>query len=124
MLVMKSKYQERGFSHNDLQPSSFNRLLPLIKEAKMLRMWLFNKFSMNWYTLEEFEEKYSNTEFNNYDINNILENMVIRDPVAGVSAFHKQLDQRLQQMNAETSSLRQKGAEFEKKVIKYYQNKK
>lgn len=121
---MKPKYQERQFSHNDLQPSSFSKISPIVKEAKLQKMWLYNKFSGNWYTPEEFQQKYQNGDYNNYDINNILENMVIRDPIAGISAFHKELDTRLEQMNIETRLLRQKGEAFEKKVIKYYQENK
>ncbi|MBB2148937.1 hypothetical protein [Pedobacter gandavensis] len=119
---MKEKDQTpRNLSHHERQPSSFNKVMPIVKEAKLQNMWLYNKLNGNWYTPDEFQTKYQNNEYNNFDVSRILENMVIRNPIAGVNAFHKQLNKELEDLSTATKILRERGEAFEKKVIEYYQ---
>jgi hypothetical protein len=100
------------------------KLMPMVKEALLHKVWLYNKLNGNWYTPEEFQAKYENTELNNYQINSLLENMVLRDPKGGNTAYHKAIEQKIEQLHKEINELRSKGEAFLNKVIDYYQRKK
>jgi len=99
-------------------------LIPMVKEALLHKVWLYNKLNGNWYTPEEFQAKYEKTELNNYQINSLLENMVLRDPKGGNTAYHKAIEQKIEQLHKEINELRIKGEAFLNKVIDYYQRKK
>jgi hypothetical protein len=34
------------------------KLMPMVKEALLHKVWLYNKLNGNWYTPEEFQAKY------------------------------------------------------------------
>ncbi|WP_316753253.1 hypothetical protein [Pedobacter gandavensis] len=121
---MRQKTEDaRRLSHYDQQRGDFKRLMPIVKEALLHKVWLYNKSNGNWYTPEEFQEKYANKEFNNYQITNILENMIMRDPKGGNTAYHKAIELKIEQHHKEINELRSKGESFLNKVIDYYQRK-
>lgn len=120
---MRTKAPERRLSHHDQQLGDRKKLMPLVKEALLHKVWLYNKENGNWYTPEEFQAKYENTELNNYQITNILENMVMRHPKGGNIAYHKTIEQKTEQHRKEIDELRSKGESFLNKVIDYYQHK-
>lgn len=103
---------------------SFTALSPLVNEAKRCKLWLYNKADGNWYTPEEFMDTFSPQKFDHFKMLGFLEDIVIRDPIAGVKAGYKELDNRLLKMQHETSALRAKLEEFAKKALIYYQTNK
>lgn len=113
----------RNLSHNDQQPARFNRLIPIYKEALRAGMWLFHKELRKWYSPEEFYAEYENKELNNYMVTELLENMIIRDPIGGINAANKQLDEMEVQMQTEFRTVRNNLSAFSKKAISYYQQK-
>lgn len=121
---MKRLKGENSLSHYDQQPACFTSLHPLLKEARIQNMWLYNRLSGNWYTPDEFEEKYREKQYTNYDMEGMLRNVSIRNPIAGIRAYHKKLNEKLEAMNKETEELRIKSELFNKKVIEYYQKQK
>lgn len=120
---MRTKAPERQLSHHDQQRGDKKKLMPLVKEALLQKVWLYNKENGNWYTPEEFQAKYESTELNNYQITNILENMVMRDPKGGNTAYHKAIELKIEQHHKEINELRSRGEKFLNKVIEYYQHK-
>jgi hypothetical protein len=122
--MMKQRYADvTRLNHHDQQRSDFKKLMPIVKEALLHKMWLYNSNSGNWYSPEEFQAAHQNREYTNYEIRSILENTVIRNPRAGIKAYYKELEDRLTKMEAETRALREKGEEFTRKVMAYYQDK-
>jgi hypothetical protein len=53
----------------------------------------------------------------------MLENIVIRDPRTGNTAYHKEIEKRIEQFHLEINALRSKGEAFLDKVVSYYQQK-
>lgn len=117
------QYSDGPKSYNDKQPGTFTSVRPLIKEALLNNMWLYNTYSNTWYTPEEFVEKFSDNKYSNYDIAQILEHVVVRDPRAGIRAFYKQLEKTIIDLQEVTKSLRDKGEAFQLRVSDYYYNK-
>ena len=64
------------------------------------------------------------TAMNNYELARMLENIVIRDPRTGNTAYHKEIEKRIEQFHQEINALRSKGEAFLDKVVSYYQQKK
>lgn len=121
---MKQKYADSTrLSHYDVQPADFKKLMPIVKEALLHKMWLYNTYSGKWFTPEEFQQAHENRELNNFDVRKILDHMVIRNPRAGIKAYYKELEERLVKMETETKALRDKGDAFTRKVLEYYQSK-
>lgn len=120
---MKNRTSTPRLSHHDEQKADKSRLLPIVKEAGRLNVWLYNKYNGNWYTPEEFSAKYRNTELNNYEMARMLENIIIRDPRAGNAAYHKTIVEKRMQYEKEMAELMEKGEAFINKVIDYYQRK-
>lgn len=110
-------------SHHDNQAGNFTSLTPLVKEALRGGMWLFNKYNGSWYTPEEFLEKFSPDQYSNYDIMMILQNVVIRDPRAGIRAYHKQCDKEIADFAVKLKDLRDRGQAFELRVFDYNHSK-
>lgn len=110
-------------SQFDMQRGDIKKLMPIVKEALLHKMWLYNTYSGKWFTPEEFQATHEDREYNNFDIRGILEHTVIRHPRAGIRAYHKELNERIIKMETETRALREKGEEFTNKVIAYYQDK-
>ena len=121
---MKGYQDKVRLSHYEQQRGDFKKILPIVKEALLQKVWLYNKFNGQWYTPEEFQAKYENREYNNYQISSILENMVMRDPIGGNAAYHKEIDKKVAQHHREITTLKEKGEAFLNKVIEYYQKKK
>lgn len=121
---MKPTELTRGVSHLDQQRGDNKRLMPIVKEALMHKVWLYNKEDGNWFTPEEFQEQYENTELNNHQIQSILEELVMRDPKGGNTAYHKAIEQKIENHHKEINELRIKGEAFLNKVIDYYQRRK
>lgn len=117
------RQEHSRLSHHQQQTGDVKKLMPLIKEALLQRVWLYNKDNGNWYTPEEFHEKYENAELNNYQLSQILENTVMRDPKGGNTAYHRAIEHKIEQLHNEINSLRSKGEAFLHKVIEYYQQK-
>lgn len=53
----------------------------------------------------------------------MLENMIIRDPRIGNTAYHKEIEKRIETFHKEINELRTKGEAFLHKVVSYYQQK-
>jgi len=119
---MNNKYTRSSpnLSHTDQQRGDFKRLMPIVKEAMLHQVWLYNKQNGNWYTPEEFQAEFAGKEYNNYEIREMLENMVIRDPRGGNTAFQKAIRQKTEQYHQELNELTNKGEAFLNKVIEYY----
>lgn len=120
---MRGKSEPARLSHYDQQPADREKLMPVVKEALRLNMWLYNKYNGNWYTPEEFTMKYRSTQLNNYELTKMLENIVIRDPRKGNTAYHKEIEKKIEQFHLEINALRNKGEAFLNKVVGYYQQK-
>lgn len=52
-----------------------------------------------------------------------MENISILDPRAGITAYHKLLESKLERYEKETAELRVKGETFTQRVLTYYQDK-
>ena len=103
--------------------TKFSRLWYIYSEALKSNCFIFDKSINKWYTPEEFREIYEKKEMSHTFISGLLCELVIRDPIAGIQAAHKQLDQRLEAMKKDTERDRLKLAEFTKMAIQYYQGK-
>ena len=119
---MKIINGSRQLSHQDKQTSSFTSMA-IVSEAKRSNCWLYNKLNHVWYTPEEFHDKYANHTDTNINIRKLLENVSIRDPRAGITAYHKLLESKLERYEKETAELRVKGEAFTQRVLAYYQDK-
>jgi len=119
---MKTVDRTHQLSHQDKQPSGFTSMA-IVAEARRSNCWLYNKLNHTWYTPEEFHEKYSNHTDTNFNIRSLLENISIRDPRAGIAAYHKLLESKLERYEKETAELRVKGENFTQRVLAYYQDK-
>lgn len=98
-------------------------MVPLYKEALRCGFWLYSKETGFWYTPEEFYLEFKKEEYTNHQITLILENIVIRDPIGGIEAGHRQL-QRLKAKNrGAEEDLEAKLEVFSKRAIDYYQKK-
>jgi len=120
---MKDYHETTRLSHNDQQRGDFKKLLPIVKEALLQKVWLYNKFNGAWYTPEEFQAIYRDKEMNNHQVNSLMNNIVMRNPLGGNAAYHKTIDQKIQQHQQEIAELKTKGEAFLNKVIEYYQQK-
>jgi len=110
-------------THHQRQQADFKQVLPLLVDAKLKKAWLYHKGFGRWYTPDEFEKEYSTDFLNNRDVEQLLENMVVRDPRTGNSAFQKAIRQRTEQYQKDIAELTQKGEAFLNKVIDYYKEK-
>lgn len=119
---MKTINGSHQLSHQDKQTSSFTSMA-IVAEAKRSNCWLYNKLNHTWYSPEEFHTKYANHSDTNINIRNLLENISIRDPRAGITAYHKLLESKLERYEKETAELRVKGEAFTQRVLAYYQDK-
>lgn len=99
------------------------RLWHIYNEALRAKCFIYHKEYKKWYTPEEFEEKYTAVELSNGQELRLIEELVIRDPIAGISAAHKQINTEIQNHKEKTDAALQKLNEFNKKVILYYQEK-
>jgi hypothetical protein len=64
--------------------SSFTNDEPMIKEARVSKMWIYCKSKKKWYTPEEFEELVKNRNPNDEGYIRWLSDFVIRDPIDGL----------------------------------------
>lgn len=101
----------------------WHRLAHIHREAIRAGYFLYNKGSGHWLTPEEFEAKYAYGDLSNTQVVNLLESVVIRDPIAGINAAHRQLNTNLARLMSETDRERVKLEEFSKKTLQYYQAK-
>ncbi len=97
--------------------------MSIVAEAKRANCWLYNKLNNQWYTPEEFHEKYANHRDTDINIRTLLQNIFIIDPNKGIKAYHKTLADKLAKFEAETRELRERGEAFTQRVIDYYQQK-
>lgn len=110
-------------THHQRQQSDFSHLVPLIVEAKLQKAWLYHKGFGRWYTPDEFEKEFSTCYLNNYDVEQLLLNIVVRDPRTGNAAFQKAIRLKTEQYQKELAELTHKGEAFLNKVIEYYKEK-
>lgn len=109
-------------ARNDNQNGIFTSM-SIVAEAERANCWLYNKLNNQWYTPEEFHEKYANHRDKDISIQNLLQNIFIIDPNKGIKAYHKTLADKLAKFEAETKELRERGEAFTQRVIDYYQQK-
>ncbi|WP_316851683.1 hypothetical protein [Pedobacter agri] len=119
---MKIVTDTPSVSLNDKKTGVFTSM-SIVAEAKRANCWLYNKLSKQWYTPEEFHEKYANHRDTDIDIRTLLQNVFIIDPNKGIKAYHKTLADKLTKFEAETLELRERGEAFTQCVIDYYQQK-
>ena len=105
------------------EKSGFNRLWYLYKEALNSNCFIYDKNKRVWYTPEEFREKYDNDRLTHTFITGLLEDLVIRDPVAGIKAGQSQIMVSIEKFKTEMDKDLLKLAEFSRKTITYYQEK-
>jgi ABC-type uncharacterized transport system ATPase component len=98
-------------------------LFPIVKEAMLQGVWLYNKYNSRWYTPEEFQQQYENKEMIEFEVRSLMENIIMRDPRGGNTAYHKAIEQRTTQYLNDIAELKHKGEQFLNKVISYYQQK-
>ncbi|TCC99944.1 hypothetical protein [Pedobacter psychroterrae] len=120
---MKVYKEPKELSQHDRMRGDFKVLWPIVKDAFAKRLWLFNKDNRLWYTPEEFLESYQKKQMNNYEVNTLKQNLVIRDPRDGNIAYHKEVERRTERYQQEIEELRLKGEVFLNKVIEYYESK-
>jgi len=120
---MKSYPETIKMTPHQRQQADFKQVMPLLVEAKLQKAWLYHKKFGCWYTPEEFEKEYSTRFLNNWDIEQLLENIVVRDPRAGNTAFQKAIRQKTEQYQMELAELTKKGESFLNKVIDYYKER-
>lgn len=85
---------------------------------------LYSRETRQLYTPEEFYSIYSRDEYTNHRISAILENIVIRDPIGGIEAGHKQLQNLKDKNRQDESALGSKLEAFAKKSYRLLQQKK
>ncbi len=64
--------------------NAFTNDEPLIKEARVSRMWIYSKSQKKWYTPEEFETLIKNRNPIEKGYINYISDFVIRDPIDGL----------------------------------------
>lgn len=101
----------------------FKILWPIIKDALNKKLWLYNKLSGEWYTPEEFLNEYQAKQMNNYMVDTLARNVIVRNPEDGNAAYHKEIQKKAEQYEKDIAELRNKGQAFLNKVIQYYQKK-
>lgn len=117
------KYPETmKLTHHQRQQSDFSLLMPILVEAKLKKAWLYHKGFGRWYTPKEFEKEFATRYLNNYDVEQLKENIVVRDPKSGHSAFQKAIRQRTEEYERDLVELTKKGELFLNKVIDYYRD--
>lgn len=84
----------------------------LHEEALQQNLWIYDKNKHVWYTPEEFKAIYGGKSKHFHE----LEHFVIRDPIAGIKAAHKEMKLQADRME----ELRERLHEFSIKVFKYY----
>lgn len=111
-----------AYQNHSTQQAAFKDLLPLVVEAKLHKAWLYDKSGGEWFTPEEFEQKYGNKALSPQEVAALLKNLVLRDPRTGNIALQKAIRQKTEQYHKEIEELTQKGERFLNKVIDYYRN--
>lgn len=84
----------------------------IAEEASMQNLWIYDKDKHVWYTPEEFKAIYGSQQMHFKE----MEHFVIRDPLAGIKAAHREM----QQQSTRMEELRNRLHEFTIKVFKYY----
>ena len=113
-IKMTQRQREKG---------DFNVLMPIITEALLQKVWLYDKKFGRWYTPEEFTRQFSKRFMNIYDQEEFLENLILRDPRSGNAAFQKAILQKTAEYQKELAELTRKGETFLNRVIDYYKEK-
>ncbi|MCD0489679.1 hypothetical protein LPB86_15665 [Pedobacter sp. MC2016-14] len=118
---MKVYTEPSDLSQHERMPGDFKLLWPLVKDAFNRNFWLYHKLTGDWFTPEEFRDQYQKKQMNNYEVNVLLQNLIVRDPRDGNIAYHKEIEKEISQHHKKISTLRAKGEAFLNKVIGYYQ---
>jgi hypothetical protein len=120
--MMRIYKEPSELSQYEKMRGDFKLLWPKVKQAFAEQVWLYNKLSGEWFTPEEFLAAYQKTELNNYEIGQLQQNIILRDPKQGNAAYHKAINAKIETHNKEISELRERGESFLNKVIEYYQH--
>ena len=120
---MRIHKEPSELSQYEKMRGDFKVLWPIVKDALSKKHWLYHKHNREWFTPEEFLNLYQKKEMNNYEVQFLKDNLIIRDPEDGNTAYHKEIERKTQQHEKEISELRSKGQAFLNKVIHYYQSK-
>jgi len=103
--------------------AGFHRLWHLYSEALKSNCFIYDKNKRKWYTPEEFRKEYDVLGHRHSFITGLLENLVIRDPVAGIKVGQVQILTRIENFKTEIDKDLLKLSEFSRKTISYYQDK-
>lgn len=120
--MMRIYKEPSELSQYEKMRGDFKLLWPVVKQAFADQVWLYNKLTGEWFTPEEFLAAYQKTVLNNYEIRQLQQNIILRDPKQGNAAYHKAINLKIEKHNKEISELREKGENFLNKVIEYYQH--
>ncbi|KIO75587.1 hypothetical protein TH53_19815 [Pedobacter lusitanus] len=108
-----------GISHYGRQRGDNVRLRPLVKEALLAKCWLFDKVTGAWWLPWEFEERYFDKELCNHDIDELLENVIVRPFDSGVRAAEKQIINAGIEYSRMIIDLKNKLEDFKRKDIEF-----
>ena len=103
--------------------AGFNRLWHIYNEARKSNCFIYDKNKNEWYTPDEFREKYDVPGHRHSFISGLLENLVIRNPVARINAGQAHIIRRIENFKTEIEKDLITLSEFSKKTINYYQDK-
>lgn len=112
-----------GISHHGSQKGDWVRLRPLIKDALFANAWLYHKPTGKWWTPEEFEGYYNSQALCNHDIDQLLENTIIRPASSGIAAGEKQIINEAIQYSEKVNALKEKLEAFKLKDRLYREYK-
>lgn len=119
---MRIYMEPSELSQYERMRGDFKLLWPVVKQAFADKIWLYNKSSGEWFTPEEFMLAYQKRELNNYEVHQLQQDLILRDPRQGNAAFFRAIEQKIEQHHKEINELREKGEHFLNKVIEYYQH--
>lgn len=104
-------------THCQRQAADFSKLLPIIEKAKSQQKWLYYKTLKSWYSPEGFQEEYGRHYINNHEMDDLLENLIIREPLEGNADFQKAIRMKSERYHREMNTLTIRGEEFFNKVF-------
>jgi len=108
----------------DFDPKAgFYRLSHIYKEAIRNKCLIYHKEQRRWFTPEQFKKEYEGTDLRHNQVTGLLEELSVRDPIAGINAAHKQINDRVEKFRSDIQGDLDRLAEFSKMVVKHYQDK-
>jgi hypothetical protein len=95
-------------TYENQQTIHFTNITVLVKEALLNKCWIYNSYSKEWFSPEQFLERYKDVQYQQ----GWIEHHKIMNPIAGLKAADLQIEK-----------INQKRTDFQQRVFEYYQNK-